>query len=129
MKRDNFICQDCGATNHLEVHHDKEELSDLIQRLLKEGKIKQATNHQEALAAAETIIDYHIIGEVSGITVCKNCHHNYHPSYNLQTGTRIDPEEQRDRKRKTVREKRRRQRREMTRQEKDEINKKRRKFK
>lgn len=128
MKRDNFTCQDCGATNHLEVHHDKEELSDLIQRLLRENKIQKATSHQEALVAANVIIHSHVRGEVSGITVCKNCHYNYHPSYNFQAGSRIDPEEQKDRERKTVRERLRRKRGGRTKEEKYAINKKRRKF-
>lgn len=129
MKRDGFTCQECGSTKHLEVHHDVEEVADIIARFLKEGKIQKAINHQQALDAANVIIDYHIEKDVSGITLCKECHCKHHKSYNFKPGKRISEEEQKEKKRKRTAEKRRAKRSQRSPEEKKKIKEGRRKFK
>jgi len=80
LKKDGFKCSECENERTLEVHHDKETMSEIIQKFV--SKDKEYTFDEKRNIMNE-IIDYHIEHSVSGKTVCKQCHSILHPSYNL----------------------------------------------
>lgn len=75
-----FTCQTCGDTNKLEVHHDKESMSEIILKFIDKTK---EYNFDEKRDIANKVIDYHIKNKISGKTLCKKCHRKLHPSYNI----------------------------------------------
>lgn len=75
-----FTCQDCGFRKQLEVHHDKEQMSDILKEFV--DKTKEYT-FDEKRVIANKVIDYHVDNNISGKTLCKSCHMNLHPSYNI----------------------------------------------
>ena len=70
LQRDNFQCQNCGSKEDLEVHHDKETMAEIINRLYNSNLSKYEN--------VKLIIDYHVNNKVSGITLCKKCHTKTH---------------------------------------------------
>jgi len=74
-----FTCQECGSTKKLEVHHNGEQMSDILHSFV--DKNKEYTFDEKRNIMNE-VIDYHINNKVSGKTLCKECHKQRHPSYN-----------------------------------------------
>lgn len=81
LVRDGFKCAECGKSGNLHVHHDKEHMSEIIQKHFVDG-IKPKT-FEEKETIADAVVDYHINNKVSGITLCGECHNQIHPSLNL----------------------------------------------
>lgn len=79
LKRDNFSCTKCGNTTQLEVHHNLEQMSEVIRKFV--DKSKEYT-FEEKNVIVELVIDYHVNNKVSGITLCRECHKEIHPTYN-----------------------------------------------
>ena len=79
LKKDNFTCQTCGNTKNLEVHHNNEQMSEIIKKFIN-PEIDYTFDFK--LGIVEEVIDYHIDNKISGKTLCKKCHKKLHPSYN-----------------------------------------------
>lgn len=79
LKKQSFTCQTCGSTNNLEVHHNKQTMSQILQKFV--DKTKEYT-FEEKRKIMNEVIDYHVIENVSGEVLCRECHKNLHPSYN-----------------------------------------------
>ena len=80
LKRDDFSCVQCQSTDGLHVHHNKEPLSEIITRFNSDAP----DNFEIKKMIADEVIDYHIQSDVSGITLCEDCHKEKHPSLNFQ---------------------------------------------
>jgi hypothetical protein len=80
LKRDEFKCKECNTGHNLEVHHDKQTMSEILSIYV--DKTKDYTFNEKKVIV-DKIIEYHTIENVSGVTLCKNCHMKLHPSYNL----------------------------------------------
>lgn len=81
LKRDNFECRDCIVGTELNVHHDQEEMHEIIAKFI--PKDKHELSYEEKKKIAADIIIYHVENNVSGITLCKMCHKKRHKSYNF----------------------------------------------
>jgi hypothetical protein len=81
--RDGFKCVECGAITQLHVHHDKEQMCEIIQKHLVDDMTPRTFAEKEMIADA--VVDYHIKNHVSGITLCGKCHKEKHPSLNFNT--------------------------------------------
>lgn len=80
LKRDGFKCAECSSTNQLEVHHNDKKMADIISEFV--DKTKEYTFEEKKLIV-DNVIEYHTIENVSGVTLCKECHTKLHPSYNI----------------------------------------------
>jgi hypothetical protein len=80
LKRDEFKCVDCNSTKQLEVHHNDKTMADIISEFV--DKSKEYT-FDEKKSIVSDVIQYHTLENVSGVTLCKNCHTKLHPSYNI----------------------------------------------
>lgn len=80
LKRDGFKCVDCNSTKQLEVHHNDKTMADIISEFV--DKSKEYT-FDEKKSIVSDVIQYHTLENVSGVTLCKNCHTKLHPSYNI----------------------------------------------
>jgi hypothetical protein len=79
--RDGFKCVECGSTKGLQVHHDKEKMCEVIERHMVDGMDPRTFEEKEFIADA--VVDYHIKNKVSGVTLCRDCHGQIHPSLNF----------------------------------------------
>lgn len=79
LNRDGFKCTDCGSTDKLEVHHNDKKMADIISEFV--DKSKEYTFDEKKLIV-DGVLKYHTIENVSGVTLCKECHTKLHPSYN-----------------------------------------------
>jgi len=79
--RDEFKCKECGNSEKLHIHHDKEPMCEIIKKHMPD--MEYITDFELKKSIAEKIVDYHIKNKVSGITLCYKCHENYHPSLNF----------------------------------------------
>jgi hypothetical protein len=80
LKRDEFKCTKCGSTKELEVHHNEEVMSEIIAKYVDKTKDYTFDEKREIM---NMVIDYHISNDISGDTLCKSCHCELHPSYNI----------------------------------------------
>jgi len=74
-----FSCQNCNSSKNLEVHHNTETMSDILQKFV--DKSKEYT-FDEKRDIMNMVIDYHVENIVSGEVLCRDCHKELHPSYN-----------------------------------------------
>jgi hypothetical protein len=80
LKASNFECVKCNSTNKLEVHHNNQTMSEIIQKFV--DKNKEYT-FDEKRNIMNNVIDYHIQNKISGEVLCRDCHKELHPSYNI----------------------------------------------
>jgi hypothetical protein len=81
LVRDEFKCKECGNTDKLHIHHDKEPMCEIIKKHMPD--MEYITDFELKKSISDKIVDYHIKNNVSGITLCSECHENYHPSLNF----------------------------------------------
>lgn len=81
LVRDGFKCIECGKTSPLHVHHNKEQMCEIVARHIVDGIEPKTFDEKEFIADA--VVDYHIKNNVSGITLCDDCHNKIHPSLNF----------------------------------------------
>lgn len=81
LVRDGFKCIKCGETTDLHVHHDKELMCEIIKKHMVDGIEDMSFELKETIA--DKVVDYHINNQVSGITLCRKCHGDIHPSLNF----------------------------------------------
>lgn len=79
--RDGFKCVECGSNKDLHVHHDKELMSEIIEKHLDSDIDIDDFELKDFIADA--VVDYHVVNKVSGITLCRGCHGKIHPSLNF----------------------------------------------
>jgi hypothetical protein len=79
--RDGFKCIECGKNGNLHVHHNKEQMAEIIQKHLVDDMNPKTFEEKEMIADA--VVDYHINNHVSGVTLCGVCHNKIHPSLNF----------------------------------------------
>jgi len=80
--RDGFKCVNCGSSDKLHIHHDKESMSDIVKKHMPD--IEDITDFELKKLIASKIVDYHINTPVSAITLCSECHNKLHPSLNFK---------------------------------------------
>ena len=78
--RDLFKCVKCESTKKLEVHHTDETMADILHIYVTKDDDFTFDEKREIM---NKIIDYHVSNEVAGETLCKKCHMELHPSYNI----------------------------------------------
>lgn len=83
LVRDGFKCTCCNNTTDLHVHHDGETFSEIIKKVMTLDDYEKIDNFEVKKLITDKVIDYHIQNKVSGITLCKQCHNNFHPSLNF----------------------------------------------
>ena len=74
--RDGFKCVVCGNNGNLNVHHDKERMCEILHRFIPEDR--HELNFEEEGAIIDLIIQYHVDNQVSGVTLCEECHKERH---------------------------------------------------
>lgn len=79
--RDGFRCVECGDTHNLHVHHDKEQMCEIVAKHIVDDITPKTFEEKEVIVDA--VVDYHINHKVSGITLCGKCHEKCHPSLNF----------------------------------------------
>lgn len=90
LKRDKFCCTKCGRTTELNVHHDKEKFADIMHLCIKiyfdatyrEYDVSNIPElmWEEKKAIEQTVVSYHLARNISGITLCYDCHGKIHES-------------------------------------------------
>lgn len=78
--RDEFKCVECGSSEGLHIHHNKETMSEIVKKHVIDDT---SMEFEIKKLIAEKVVEYHIKNKVSGITLCKKCHNNLHPSLNF----------------------------------------------
>lgn len=80
MVRDKFTCQRCGKQNDLCVHHDKIRFAEILQIAMSNFQVSDATTmtFEQKDTLAEWVTEFHIKNNVSGITLCVDCHEIVH---------------------------------------------------
>jgi hypothetical protein len=80
LVRDGFKCIECGCPTNLHVHHDKEQMCEIVAKHIVDEEPKTFEMKE---VIADAVVDYHINNKVSGITLCGKCHNEIHPSLNF----------------------------------------------
>ena len=83
LVRDGFKCTQCINSTDLHVHHDKETFSEIIKKVMTLDDYEKIDDFETKRRITDKIIDYHTSNNVSGITLCKDCHNKLHPSLNF----------------------------------------------
>lgn len=84
LKKANFICNRCTSTKQLEVHHDKEKMSNIIHKFVAEINPEKKDDWNLQTQVVDSVVAYHIENKVSGEVLCRDCHKLEHPSYNYK---------------------------------------------
>lgn len=79
----NFSCSKCGSPKDLCVHHDKEQMADIIRRHAEEFGYEGQDDVGLKSAIAESVAEYHVRNKVSGVVLCYDCHKFEHESLNF----------------------------------------------
>lgn len=74
--RDKFTCQDCEQKGNLHIHHDKEKMCDIVAKYVSENK--HELSYEEKKQIIHQIVQYHVEGDVSGVSLCRTCHKKRH---------------------------------------------------
>ena len=79
MARDKFTCQRCNDSSggNLCVHHDKERFAVILSKMVAGRQVPSLTA-EEKQKIVDDIVAYHRENDVSGITLCRDCHRNAH---------------------------------------------------
>lgn len=81
LVRDSFKCRKCGKDDDLEVHHDGERFSEILQKrmfsLFPECFDRELT-FEEGSKVIDYVVDYHVRNGVTGLTLCTLCHEKEH---------------------------------------------------
>jgi hypothetical protein len=90
LKEANFKCSICQSNENLEVHHNIETFSSILNKLTKQNnwsvetwkidpKWNEQTEYQELKnKIADAVANYHIENNVSGVVLCNKCHDKNH---------------------------------------------------
>lgn len=81
LERDGFSCTQCSYTKQLEIHHDKEQMSDIVKLFVKKTDLERSWKEKKKVV--DNVVQYHIDQQVSGVTLCRDCHKDRHNSHNF----------------------------------------------
>jgi hypothetical protein len=81
--RDGFKCTQCASTTDLHIHHDKDSFSDIIKKVMTVDDFENIESFDRKKEVAEKVISYHVNNNVSGVTLCLECHQKIHPNLNF----------------------------------------------
>ena len=77
MKAAGFKCTACGATRDLEVHHDGERFSEILQKGI-ETLGEPGDDFDRKTCFVDWVLWYHAEADVSGRVLCSTCHDAEH---------------------------------------------------
>lgn len=83
LVRDGFRCTQCPNTAGLHVHHDKESFSSILKKLITIEDLEKQNDFEHKKLICQKIVNYHVTNNVSGVTLCRECHGKIHPSLNF----------------------------------------------
>lgn len=98
LLKNNFTCSSCNRKNEagssidLHVHHDKVLMSEIVRKISEKFGWENnfATHTQEnhnlfelKIKISDAVAEYHIINNISGIVLCKDCHKLEHEKFNF----------------------------------------------
>lgn len=83
LARDGFKCVECSNDKDLHIHHDKERYCDIIKKVMTIDDYENINDYGTKKRVTDKILEYHVKNNVSGITLCKNCHNKIHPNLNF----------------------------------------------
>ena len=81
--RDEFKCVKCQDKEDLHIHHDGEIFSEIIKKVMTIDDYDNIDNFEVKKQITDKVINYHIDNKISGITLCRKCHSEFHPSLNF----------------------------------------------
>ena len=84
LERDGFKCTKCGNTHDLHVHHDKETFSEIMMKVITNEDLLLIEDNDKKREFVERITNYHVKNLVPGVTLCHDCHAEFHPSLNFR---------------------------------------------
>jgi hypothetical protein len=91
LQRDSFACVRCqrnSTETKLHVHHDDERFATILQKCLLElfpDAHEREISFEEGFRVIEAVVDYHVQKNVSGVTLCVDCHRDIHSDMKLST--------------------------------------------
>lgn len=79
MIRDVFQCQRChnAKGGDLCVHHDVERFAAILSKIVAGRNVMMMTFEEQGLVV-DSVIEYHLLNQTSGLTLCRNCHDAVH---------------------------------------------------
>ena len=77
MKATGFKCTACGVTRDLEVHHDGERFSEILQKGI-ETLGEPGDDFDRKTCFVDWVLWYHATHDVSGRVLCSHCHEAEH---------------------------------------------------
>lgn len=84
LKAAGWKCTECASEKNLCVHHDREEMADIIHLMTKRFNYDaSSSSHELKLEIIKATVDYHLQNNVSGQVLCYDCHALKHPSMNF----------------------------------------------
>lgn len=83
MKKAEFACQKCESNTNLQVHHNKEKFSDILQRVINKLNKPNISLFENKSLIAKRVVEYHVKNKVSSIVLCGKCHVNEHKRSNF----------------------------------------------
>ena len=81
--RDVFKCTECQNTQDLHIHHNKDSFSDIIKKVMTLEDYEKVDDFEVKKKVVDKVLEYHLKENVSGITLCKECHNDIHHSLNF----------------------------------------------
>jgi hypothetical protein len=84
LVRDGFKCSVCPNTKNLHVHHNQEEMCEIVKSHLTGITEEMLNDFEMKRGVVNKIVNYHIMNKVSGITLCEDCHNKLHPNLNFK---------------------------------------------
>jgi hypothetical protein len=77
LARDGFKCIRCGQEKNLQIHHNTEKLSEIYHKITKNVNVANMS-FEDKTKIKDSVVEYHLKNNVSGITLCKPCHKKIH---------------------------------------------------
>lgn len=81
LKRDEWKCRHCGRTVELVVHHNQERFAEIVKKCLfalYPDALERELTWEEQGEIVKRVVFYHVQNDVSGITLCWDCHEKVH---------------------------------------------------
>lgn len=83
LQRDGYKCVQCSNGKNLHVHHDKDTFSEIVKKVMTLDDFEHIEEFDRKREVADRVVEYHIKHNISGVTLCCECHNKLHPSLNF----------------------------------------------